>query len=150
MPDKTMHEQKQRFCDLMQKIDRLYEAYAKARGMTYMSMTVLETICTHRENCTQKLICDETHYPKQSVNLVVKAFWQAGYVTLQELPEDRRNKRIVLTEKGEGYAKGTVDELWRIDESATARLTEPQREELLRLLALYADAYEQGVREAIG
>ena len=150
MPDNTMHQQEQRFCDLMQRMDRLYEAYAKAKGMTYMSMTVLECICTHRDSCTQKLICEETHYPKQSVNLIVKSFWQEGLVALEELPEDRRNKRIVLTEKGEDYAKRTVDELWRIDEAATAQLTGSQREELLRLLTIYADAYEQGVEEAIG
>lgn len=105
MPDNTMHQQEQRFCDLMQRIDRLYAVYAKARGMTYMSMTVLECICTHRANCTQKLICEETHYSKQSVNLIIKSFWQECLVAL---------------------------------------------EELLRLLTIYADAYQQGVEEAIG
>lgn len=149
MPE-TMQEQEKRFYDLMQKFDRLYEDYAKAKGMTYMSMTVLETICMHKENCTQKLICEETHYPKQSVNLIVKSFWQEGYLKLEELAEDRRNKRIVLTEKGEQYVKETVDALWTIDETATEAMSAPQREELLRLLMIYADAYERGIKEATG
>ena len=149
MPDKMTQEQEQRFYDLMQKIDRLYETYARARGMTYMSMTVLESICTLQDGCTQKRICEETHYPKQSVNLIVKAFWQEGYVSLEELTEDRRNKRIVLTEKGRAYAEQSVGELWRIDEHAAAQLTDSQREELLRLLTIYTGAYEQGMRAAI-
>ena len=100
--ENIMEEQNRRCSEMMQKIDRLYENYAKAKGMTYMSMAVLESICSHKENCTQKMICEETHYPKQSVNLIVKSFWKEGYITLEELPEDRRNKRILLTEKGRG------------------------------------------------
>lgn len=97
-----------RFCEIMQRIGHLYEEYAKSKGMTYMSMCILEAICTTPDNCTQKCICEETHYPKQSVNLIVKSFWQAGYITLEEMPADRRNKRIILTEKGQDYAARTV------------------------------------------
>ena len=148
MAEPEMNAQEARFCEIMQKIDHLYEEYAKSRGMTYMSLCVLEAICTQKENCTQKLICEETHYPKQSVNLIVKSFWQAGYITLEELPADRRNKRIVLTAKGQNYAARTVAPLWKIDEDATLRLTAQEREELLRLLSVYAAAYEDGVKGA--
>ncbi len=150
MAELEMNAQDARFCEIMQKIDHLYEEYAKSRGMTYMSLCVLEAICTHPDSCTQKLICEESHYPKQSVNLIVKSFLQAGYITLEELPADRRNKRIVLTAKGQDYAARTVAPLWKIDEDAARHLTAPQREELLRLLSIYAGAYEDGVKEAAG
>ena len=150
MAELEMNAQEARFCEIMQKIDHLYEEYAKSKGMTYMSLYVLEAICTQKENCTQKLICEESHYPKQSVNLIIKSFWQSGYITLEEMPADRRNKRIVLTEKGQDYAAQTVAPLWRIDEEATRRLTGQQREELLRLLSIYAMAYEDGIKEAAG
>ena len=148
MPENILKEQERRFCEIVQKIDRLYEDYARSRGMTYMSMSVLEAICQLGDSCTQKQICRQTHYPKQSVNLIVKALWQAGHVALEELPEDRRNKRILLTDAGRAYAQKTVGPLWEIDREATARLTAEQRETLLRLLSVYADAYEQGVRQA--
>lgn len=149
MPETMLQEQNNRFCEIMQKIDRLYEKYAKAKGMTYMSMTVLESISANKENCTQKLICEETHYPKQSVNLIVKSFLQDGYITLEELPEDRRNKRIVLTEKGRLYADETIGGLWEIDKNATLQMSAKQREELLQLLSLYTNAYEQGILDSI-
>lgn len=139
-----------RFCEIMQRIGHLYEEYAKSKGMTYMSMCILEAICTHPDNCTQKRICEETHYPKQSMNLIIKSFLQAGYVTLDELPADRRNKHIILTEKGRDYAARTVTPLWKIDEESTRCLTAAQREELLRLLSVYAAAYEDGVKRAAG
>ncbi|MDY3278484.1 MAG: MarR family winged helix-turn-helix transcriptional regulator [Eubacteriales bacterium] len=135
--------------ELMQQIGRLYEDYAKAKGMTYMSMSVLEAIYEHQQGCTQKLICQETHYPKQNVNLIVKSFLLDGYVVLQELPADRRNKQIALTEKGRAYAEEMVGKLWQVDADATEALTASQREELLKLIAIYAGRYEEGVRRLI-
>lgn len=149
MADRQLHEQETRFMDLMQRIDRLYEAYAKSKGMSYMSMTVLETIYEHSDDCTQKRICDETHYPKQSVNLIIKSFLTDGYIVLQETPADRRNKQILLTEKGRAYIDETVGKLWQADEAATEELTAPQREELLRLIDKYTRRYESCIRELI-
>lgn len=149
MHDSAMNEQDRRFCDIMQRIDRLYEKYAKSKGMTYMSMTVLECVVENENDCTQKLICEHTHYPKQSVNLIIRSFWEEGYVTLEELSSDRRNKRIVLTDKGRGYAAETVGGQWDIDRAAALRLSDKQREELLHLLTIYADAYEDGVMRAL-
>lgn len=149
MPEQTVQEQERRFCEMMQRIDRLYEAFARARGMTYMSMTVLECICAHPDDCTQKLICEQTHYPKQSVNLIVKSFREAGYAALEELPADRRNKRIVLTQAGQAYAGRTVGALWRIDRDAAMEMPAAQREQLLQLLGAYTDAYERGVQAAL-
>lgn len=150
MAELELKGQDARFCEIMQRIGHLYEEYAKSKGMTYMSMCILEAICTHPDNCTQKCICEETHYPKQSVNLIIKSFLQAGYITLEELSADRRNKHIILTEKGRDYAARTVTPLWKIDEGATQCLTADQREDLLRLLSIYARAYEDGVKRAAG
>lgn len=145
----AMQEPQSRFCEMMQEIDRLYEAYAKSRGMTYLSMTVLEAIYSSPDSCTQKQICEQTHYPKQSVNLIIKAFWQEGLVRLEELPEDRRNKRVVLTEKGQTYADRMVGTLWSIDEEASAQLTCQQQEQLLMMMERYLFTYRQGIQNAM-
>ena len=65
--------------------------------LTYMSYTVLEIIYSHSDCCTQKLICEQSLYTKQTVNTIIKAFWQQGYLELKEDPADRRNKTIHFT-----------------------------------------------------
>ena len=82
-----------------QNMDNAYEAYAKSKGLTYLSLMVLDEIYALGDGCTQKQISEDTHYPKQSINLVVKAFLEDGIVELRELPENRKNKGITLTEK---------------------------------------------------
>ena len=83
-----------------QNMDNAYEDYAKSKGLTYLSLMVLDEIYALGDGCTQKQISEDTHYPKQSINLVVKAFLEAGIVELRELPENRKNKGITLTKKG--------------------------------------------------
>lgn len=145
-----MQEQEQRFTEILQRMDRVYDEYAKAKGMSYMRMAVLETIYAHPDGCTQKQICTETHYPKQSVNLIIKSFLADGHVALREAAEDRRNKRITLTAHGRAYADETVGALWDIDRRSAGVLSAEQRELLLQLLARYADAFARGVRQRIG
>lgn len=57
-----------------------------------MSSTVLDVIYDFPENCTQKFICEKPNFPKQSVNMIIKSFLEQGYLELNEIPSDRRNK----------------------------------------------------------
>lgn len=135
--DSKNEVQTDRLMGMTQAIDRVYEAYAKAKGMTYMSMTLLETIYENPDCCTQKLICELTHYPKQSVNQIIKAFLENEYVELKELSTDRRNKNIAFTEKGKKYADEVLLPLWEADKKAAEQLGEEQMAELMRLTTLY-------------
>ena len=124
-----------------QKMDKVYEAYAKSKGLTYLSLMALEEIYELGAGCTQKQIADDTHYPKQSINLVVKAFLQDGIVELKELPENRKNKGISLTEKGRQLCDNVIVPLLQQEEMATQEMQSDERSELLRLLELYGEAY---------
>lgn len=61
--DEIIEQQERRFLDKCQAIDELYESYAKKFGLTYMFLPVLESVFEHKNDCTQKLIAEDTHYP---------------------------------------------------------------------------------------
>lgn len=124
-----------------QGMDNAYEAYAKSKGLTYLSLMVLEVICELGEGCTQKQISENTHYPKQSINLVVRSFWEKGLVELKEQPENRKNKSITLTEKGRELCRDAVEPLLRCEEQTMAEIGGKNSRELARLLALYGATY---------
>ena len=130
--------------ELMQqfeKMDKAYEEYAKAKGLSYLGLVVLEEIFELGDGCTKKQISDDTYYPKQSVNLVVKAFWEDGLIELKELPENRKNKGITLTDKGRRLCDDVVIPILRQEEAATQKMDESEKSELVRLLKLYGNAY---------
>ena len=132
-----------------QKMDKVYEAYAKSKGLTYLSLMVLEEIYELGAGCTQKQIADDTHYPKQSINLVVKAFLEDGLVELKELPENRKNKGISLTEKGRQLCDNVIVPLLQQEEMATQEMQNDERSELLRLLELYGEAYRNHIESIV-
>ena len=78
-----------------------YEEYAKSVGLSYTSLSLLSAIYG-TEQCPQKLLSERCLLPKQTVNAVITAFYQKGWVRLEELPKDRRNKAIHLTDLGRG------------------------------------------------
>ena len=124
-----------------QNMDNVYEAYAKSKGLTYLSLMVLDEIYALGDGCTQKQISEDTHYPKQSINLVVKAFLEDGIVELRELPENRKNKGISLTDKGRQLCEDVIVPLLRQEEAAMREMGEKESAELLRLVELYGNAY---------
>ena len=124
-----------------QLMDRAYEAYAQRKGLTYLSLAVLEEIYELGDGCTQKQISEDTHYPKQSVNLVVKSFLKDGVVEMKELPENRKNKGISLTAKGRALCDDVVVPLLRAEESVISEKDDKENRELVRLLELYGTAY---------
>ena len=124
-----------------QHMDNAYETYAKSKGLTYCSLMVLEEIYELGDGCTQKQISDYTHYPKQSINLVIKSFLKDGLVELKELPENRKNKGITLTEKGHQLCNAVVVPLLQQEEQAMLEIGDKESRELIRLLECYGKTY---------
>ena len=141
-----------RFTEKWQSLARVYEEYAKAKGLTYMSYTVLEIIYYNQDCCTQKLICEQSLYTKQSVNAIIKAFWEQGYVELVEERTDRRNKKILFTSKGKLYADGIIGELSAVEQEAMSHLSNEQWEQLIEMAETFGKYFVAGttglIREA--
>ena len=132
-----------------QNMDNAYEDYAKSKGLTYLSLMVLDEIYALGDGCTQKQISEDTHYPKQSINLVVKAFLEAGIVELRELPENRKNKGITLTKKGRHLCDDVIVPMQHQEEAAMLEMGENESAELLRLVELYGNAYCKFIRNLL-
>ena len=132
-----------------QNMDNAYEAYAKSKGLSYLSLMVLDEIYALGDGCTQKQISEDTHYPKQSINLVVKAFLEDGIVELRELPENRKNKGITLTKKGRQLCNEVIVPLLRQEEAAMLEMGEKDSAELLRLVELYGNAYCKFIKKIL-
>lgn len=147
--NETIKNQESRLLDSCRAIDDLYENYAKKFGLTYMSLTVLECIYEHADDCTQKLISEETRYPKQSVNMIIKSFYDEKYIRLTETAADRRNKKIVLTKKGADYIEKVILPLWKIDEAATEEISDEDRETFLKCIGIYEKSFRTQMEKLI-
>ena len=124
-----------RFYLQWQKLNHVYEDYAKSHDLTYISMFILQLL--DGKGTTQKDLCDTLYFPKQTVNKVVFSFEKRGYVTLTENPRDRRSRSIVLTEKGKVFQKKVISHIEQAELEAFASLSEQEQEVIADLWEKY-------------
>ncbi len=127
------------YCSCLHKWDAAYEDYAKSVGLSYTSLCILNAIY-ETDGCTQKQLCSLCFLPKQTVNAAVTGFYDKGWLRMQELPEDRRNKALHLTELGRSEAGRILQNLQECDRIAMGLLTEDEQEQLLSLTRRYMSA----------
>ena len=129
----------QEYCSCLHEWDAAYEDYAKSVGLSYTSLCILNTIY-ESDGCTQKQLCSLCFLSKQTVNAAVTGFYDKGWLRMQELPEDRRNKALHLTELGRSEAGRIMSRLRDCDRIAMSLLTESEQERLLSLTRRYMSA----------
>lgn len=115
------------------KMNGLYHGYAKKVGLSDAAFWLLYSLYEHDNFCTQKDLCDEWCFTPQTLNSALKALEQKGFISLEPVPNNKKNKRVCFTESGEKLTADTVVPLVRAEERAFERLTENERTALLSI-----------------
>lgn len=127
------------YCACMHEWNASYEDYAKSVNLNFTSLSVLSAIYGS-ECCTQKMLCERCFLPKQTVNAAVTAFYKKGWLRMQELPEDRRNKTIHFTEEGLREAERIMRRVRESERQAMGGLSKEEQEQLVSLTRRYVTA----------
>lgn len=146
MDDKKIRSQVDKFGDNLQDLNAIYDDYAKTVGIASTSMKVLNYILTIPD-CTQRMICEMTFLPRQTVNSIVTDFYNQGYIELKETKKDRRVKSIHLTEKGIEYSDKIIPKLANAQYCAMKGLDDTEREVLIELLQKYTELFREHISE---
>ena len=104
-----------RYYSIWRKNNAVYEEWAKQQGLSFNSIMVLYSLHEERDYCTQKAISLKWSIPKQTVNMVLKDFEKKGFVTLEPMQDNRRNKQIISTATGKAYAAHIISELHELE-----------------------------------
>ncbi len=140
-----IREQICEYCSYLQEWNASYEEYAKSVGLSFTSLSILSTIY-RTEKCTQKLLSEHCFLPKQTVNAVITGFYKKGWVQLRELPEDRRNKTVHITEAGRAEAERILKKVRQSEETAMSGLTEKERAVLLSATRRYVTGCKDAMK----
>lgn len=110
-----MPADEQKLWDVWGQVNGLYSAWAAAKNINYYQLFVLYAL-DGQTAMTQKKICVCTGLTKQTVNSVVRALREEGYIELSLGAGDRREKQIALTEKGAAYSDELLAPLHRMEQ----------------------------------
>ena len=108
-----MPTDEQKLWEVWGQANGLYSSWAASKNINYYLLFVLYAL-DGQEAVTQKKICICTGLTKQTVNSVVRSLKEDGYIELAPGLEDRREKQIILTEKGIAYWEVTGCSKWLI------------------------------------
>ena len=111
------HEAEQRREELIVRMGRAISqingVYAKAEKLMGLNPYVSKVLYAllFGNGITQSEICDAYEMPKQTVNNILKELRVQGLLELVPVDTDRRNKEIVLTNRGRVFSAQVLGEL---------------------------------------
>ena len=113
----ALREKNRRLVAAVTMMDGAYYRWARSTGVTGQTLDLLYALDDGLPH-SQKQICEAWGFPKTSVNTAVKACQAAGYVTLEAMPDQPRQRQICLTEAGRACAKEALGELCAAEDRA--------------------------------
>ena len=121
------------YCKFRDEQFALYDEYAKRHGMLMKTLLVVNVLFYAKEGMTQKEICQRTFHSKQTVNLIIKNLLADGYVTAAEMPGDKRNKIVRMTDAGRAYCEKVVRHITWAEDTAMSLFTPEEQKQLIDL-----------------
>ena len=137
-----MEDNYAQFSSTWNRINAVYERFARSQGMSFNSMLVFAHICC-TEGITQTQAGQRALLSKQTANSIVKALENRELVELRPLSGDRRTKGIFLTDEGYAFARRATDKIAKAERTALDSLDVRTREALIAGLSVYATAFHQ-------
>ena len=121
------------YCKFRDEQFALYDEYAKRNGMLMKTLLVVNVLFYAKDGMTQTEICRRTFQSKQTVNLIIKNLLSDNYVTVTEVPENKRNKIVRMTEAGRAYCEKVVRHITWAEDTAMSMLTPEEQKQLINL-----------------
>lgn len=127
----------------LEKINLAYSDYARHVNFTYTELQVINLI-NDIPGCTQKIICDASLLPKQTVNNILKKLIENEIVILDS--STHKNKPIMFTKMGQSYANQLLNPVRQAEISAMSTLSFEERRMLEEVLTKYSDAFASHIK----
>ena len=121
------------YCKFRDEQFALYDEYAKRHGMLMKTLLVVNTLFYAKDGMTQTEICRRTFQSKQTVNLIIKNLLAENYVTVDEVPENKRNKIVQMTGAGRLYCEKVVRHITWAEDTAMSMFTAEEQKQLIDL-----------------
>ncbi|NPV87721.1 MAG: MarR family transcriptional regulator [Anaerolineae bacterium] len=107
--------------------------YAKSQGLSMSQMMALRQI-HYRDDCNISSISDELGITSAASSQLLDRLVQQGLVIRSEHPQDRRNKQLALSEKGQRILQEGLQARQRWIQTLIERLNDEERQKVSEAL----------------
>ena len=129
------------------KIRGAYAAWCRQNGVNYHEMLILYSLYID-DIRTQKAISQAYGVPKQTINNLIRALQEKGYLTLAPNASNRQERILTLTESGLRYAESILLPLLALEESPICAMGAEAVRQMVDMALRYGAILEKAMREA--
>ncbi len=133
------------FNQLYKEVDEIYHQYAKKHGVSDTALWLIYSLYEADAAYTQRELCSAWHYPPQTINSALKSLEKQGFIALNPIPGNQKNKLVALTEKGKAIAQKVISPLIHAEQRAFRGLEEEERAALVSLTRKYVELLQDEV-----
>lgn len=126
---------------IIKENDNVYRDAAKSFNIAECELWILYFLRVGGIS-TQSDLCSVMLQSKQTINSALKSMQTKSYLELKNT-DDRRKKKISLTEKGKLLAKGTADLVIKLEQESLDELTDDEKEAFISLFDKYTKILKQ-------
>ena len=137
----------QEFISASKEVDDLYHMLALKFSLSDSAMWILCTMREANRELTQSEIAQEMSMSRQTVNSAIKNLVKQGYLRLEAVSGDRRNKILSFTEEGETFVKRTVDRVLSLEHQVFENLEVEEQEQITQILRKYTRFMREGAEK---
>ena len=137
----------QEFISASKEVDDLYHMLALKFNLSDSAMWILCTMREANRELTQSEIAQEMSMSRQTVNSTIKNLEKQGYLRLEAVSGDRRNKILSFTEEGETFVKRTVDRVLSLEHQVFENLEVEEQEKITQILRKYTRFMREGAEK---
>ncbi|MCI7442013.1 MAG: MarR family transcriptional regulator [Clostridium sp.] len=124
------------------EFDDLYHKMAVHYNLSDSAFWILYSLYTSKKPCTQKEICDNWCFSKQTINSAIKNLEQIGYIS-------RGYKKIVLTPLGLEVAEKTIHEVIEIENKSLSKINEEELDTIINLFQKTLSSFKEEANKII-
>lgn len=128
------------FNQLQKKMESLYNKLAKSSGISDTAFWIIYTIKNEKETYKQKDLCDIWSCCKQTINSSLKKMEQQNIIKLISTSENKKDKKIILTEYGEKIARELIEPVNEIEKKSLGDIAQGRK--FLSLFKNYIETME--------
>ena len=143
MSELTFSEFIRRYNSLYKANNEIYHRLARHYRLSDSVFWVLYLLGEARGPMTQTKLCSALFLSKQTVNSALKKLESRGYLRMESMSGDRRNKLLSLTDRGEELLRLAVEPTLAMEERAFLHLTPEERRTYLDLTHKYLNAIRE-------
>lgn len=120
------------------EIDDLYHNIASYYGLSDSTFWIIYSLYEKPEGLTQKEICSNWSYSKQTINSAIKKLLDLKYINMENATPSNYGKKICLTSLGLDIANQTIKKVMEAEDGSFSKIKD---EDIDKVISVFQESY---------